>query len=150
MLNKKSGSSIWGCYCQETLLSGDDKAASAIAEGIQEWNQWSQAKHSEATVPSLLSKIEAAANTSPGVDIQAVCSPSWKHKGNEIATAVGAAVRKTVDSLMAPLDGREAADNFESPAAKRRVAGLSGDAPQFLAQQLLGELEKAAAKVTPV
>lgn len=131
-------------------MRGDEKVASASEEGIQEWNQWLKVKHSEATAPSLLSKIEAAANTSPGVDIQAVFSPRWKHKGNEIATAVGVAVRKTVDSLMAPLDGREAGENFESPVAKQRVAGLSVDAPQFLAQQLLGELEKAAAKVTPI
>ena len=125
------------------------KQVSANDEGIQEWKQWLQAKHSESTVPSLLSKMEAAANPSFGDD-QAVCSPSWRHKGSEISSAVGVAVRKTVDSLMAPLDGRKAAENFESPAAKQRVSSLSEDAPQFLAQQLLGELEKAAAKVNPI
>jgi hypothetical protein len=127
----------------------DGKEVPASEERIQEWKQWLQVKHSEASVPSLLSKIEAAANTCSG-DIQAVCSPSWRHKGSEIASAIGVAVRKTVDSLMAPLDGRKAAENFESPTAKQRVSGLSEDAPQFLAQQLLGELEKAAAKVNPV
>lgn len=130
-------------------MSKDSKEACASEEGIQEWEQWLQVKHSEATVPSFFSKIEAAANTSSG-DAQAVCSPSWRHKGSEIASAIGVAVRKTVDSLMAPLDGRKAAENFESPAAKQRVSGLSEDAPQFLAQQLLGELEKAAAKVNPI
>lgn len=109
-----------------------------------------QVKHIEATTPSLLSKIEAAANSFSGEENHAVCSPSWKHRGNEIAAAVGVAVRKTVDSLMAPLDEREAAEYFESPVAKQRVAGISIDAPQFLAQQLLGQLEKAAAKVTPI
>ncbi|KAG0553464.1 hypothetical protein KC19_12G013400 [Ceratodon purpureus] len=130
----------------ETLMTKAGKQVSANDEGIQEWKQWLQAKHSESTVPSLLSKMEAAANPSFGDD-QAVCSPSWRHKGSEISSAVGVAVRKTVDSLMAPLDGRKAAENFESPAAKQRVSSLSEDAPQFLAQQLLGELEKAAAKI---
>lgn len=129
-------------------MSKEGKDSSANEEGIQEWKQWLQVKDGETTVPSLFSKIEAAAKTSFG-DIQAVCSPSWRHKGSEIASAVGVAVRKTVDSLMAPLDGRKAAENFGSPAAKQRVSGLSEDAPQFLAQQLLGELEKAAAKVNP-
>lgn len=98
-------------------------------------------------MPSLLSRIEAAANAFSGVDIQAACSPSWKHKGSEIASAIGAKVQKTVDSLMAPLDGRETAENFESPLSKQRVSALSEDAPQILAQQLLEDLEKAAAKV---
>lgn len=129
-------------------MIGDEKLASSSEAGIQEWNQWLQVKHGEQT-PSLLSKIESAATKSLGVGVQSVFSPRWKHKGSEIATAVGDAVRKTVDSLMAPLDGREASENFESPVAKQRVAGLSVDAPQFLAQRLLGELEKAAAKVNP-
>lgn len=128
----------------------DEKVGSAGEGLIQGWNEWLQIKHIEATAPSLLSKIEAAANSSSGEESHAVCSPSWKHRGNEIAAAVGVAVRKTVDSLMAPLDEREAAEYFESPVAKQRVAGISIDAPQFLAQQLLGQLEKAAAKVTPI
>ena len=129
-------------------MGRDGKAVSSSEEGIQEWKQWLQFKNSEASMPSLLGKIEAAANTTSGGDIQAVCSPSWRHKGSEIAAAVGVAVRKTVDSLMAPLDGGKAAENFGSPAANQRVPGLSEEAPQYLAQQLLGELEKAAAKVS--
>ncbi|XP_024357126.1 uncharacterized protein [Physcomitrium patens] len=131
----------------ETPLNNDKNTVSTRGEGIDEWKRWQQAHRSETTVPSLLSRIEAAANAFSGVDIQAACSPSWKHKGSEIASAIGAAVQKTVDSLMAPLDGRETAENFESPLSKQRVSALSEDAPQILAQQLLEDLEKAAAKL---
>lgn len=136
------------CILQETLLNNDGKSAFAVTEdGVQAWKHWMQANHDETP---LLRKIEAAANPSSTKNNKLLCSPTWRNRGSEVASAIGAAVRKTVDSLMAPLDGRRADESYQSPIAKQRVSGLSEDAPEFLAQQLLGELEKAAAKVYPI
>lgn len=128
-------------------MNKEQKLVPTSEEGIQEWKQSLQLKQLETALPSPLSKTGTAAIISSEVENQVVCSPSWRNKGIEIASAIRVAVRKTVDSLMAPLDGRKAAENFDSPEARKRVSSLSEDAPQFLAQQLLGELEKAAAKV---
>ena len=126
----------------------DGKSAFTVTEeGVQAWKEWLHTNQNETPAPSMLSKLEAAANTSTEEDDQALRSPSWGSKGSKIGSAIGIALRKTVDSLMAPLDGRRADENYHSPVAKRRVSALSEDAPAFLAQQLLGELEKAAAKV---
>jgi hypothetical protein len=136
------------CHWQETLINKDGNSAFAVTEeGVQAWKEWLHSNQNEIPAPSMLSKLEAATNTSTEEDKQAPCSPSWESKGSKIGSAIGTALRKTVDSLMAPLDGRRADENGHSPIAKRRVSALSEDAPEFLAQQLLGELEKAVAKV---
>ncbi|KAJ7548071.1 hypothetical protein O6H91_08G116000 [Diphasiastrum complanatum] len=64
-----------------------------------------------------------------------VAQCKWQGIKTDVASAIGVAVRKTIDTLVAPLD-----DQNPQP-------GLPFTSTELVVEQLLGELEKAATKV---